>query len=117
MKQTRSILNTELVMNRLNGDQFLFKALYRIYPKQIKSYMQDIEKSMANEDFLQLATFAHSLESCFMTLGAELCEDANKRLSKELKTGKWDNIPIFVEMLKNELDQFLLTLTKTGIID
>jgi len=54
MKQSLSILKTESVTKRLNGDKFLIDALYRIYPKQIRNYMQDIEESMQNEIFFKL---------------------------------------------------------------
>jgi len=73
MKQNRLILNTESVKKRLNGDSFLFEALYRIYTKQIKIYMQDIENSLNIADHQHLASCTHSLESCFQTVGAELC--------------------------------------------
>ncbi|KPA08970.1 Hpt protein [Candidatus Magnetomorum sp. HK-1] len=108
LQQNKLILNIKSVMIRLDGNQFLLKELYRIYLKQIKIYMQDIEKSLAEGDFNQMATCSHSLKSCFQSIGAELCEDVNDKISKQLKTGDFVPISKLIESLKNHLEQVFM---------
>jgi len=116
MKKSQSIINTQSVMKRMDGNQYFFKALYKIYPKQIKNYMQDIQKALSNNDLKQLALCSHSLESCLQAVGAELCVDANKRLSRGLQTGEMNNITKSVNILKNEIDQFFSNIQKLGLL-
>jgi HPt (histidine-containing phosphotransfer) domain-containing protein len=112
MKQSLSIINTESVTKRLNGDTFLIDALYRIYPKQIRTYMQDIEESLQNENFCQIAANSHSLKSCFLAVGAELCEDTNQRLLNAIRTEKLENVPHLVKNLKNEMEKLFILINK-----
>jgi len=116
MKQKRSILNTECVLKRLNGDLILFKALYPIYIKQIKIYFKDITKSMEHGDYKKIASYSHSLKSCFQTVGAELCEDLNKCLLNEATSGELHKIPQIVKRLENELTQLFEKCTQEGLV-
>jgi len=104
MSQNRLIINTEAVFKRLNGNKFLFKELYRIYNMQIEVYMQEIEDSLAKWDFQKIAAHCHSLESCFKVVGAELCEDANIKLSQGLKTNKINQL---FGVLTRELNKYI----------
>ncbi|ETR70503.1 MAG: hypothetical protein OMM_08768 [Candidatus Magnetoglobus multicellularis str. Araruama] len=111
-KQSLSIINTESVTKRLNGDTFLIDALYRIYPKQIRYYMQDIEESLQNENFCQIAANSHSLKSCFQAVGAEFCEDTNQRLLNAIRTEKLENVPQLVKNLRNEMEKLFILINK-----
>ena len=72
--------------------------------------MQDIEESLQNENFCQIAANSHSLKSCFQAVGAELCEDTNQRLMNAIRTEKWENIAQLVKNLKNEMEKFFLVI-------
>jgi HPt (histidine-containing phosphotransfer) domain-containing protein len=115
MKQNPSILNTEIVLNRLNGDQFLFDALYRIYLKQIRNYMQEFEKSLRKGDFQQIAAISHSLKSCFQAIGAELCDKTNQLLFNAIVTGTLEKVPQLFITLSHELDRLFLSLSEKGL--
>ena len=78
--------------------------------------MHDIEKALINNDLKQLDAISHSLKSCLQAVGAELCEDANKRLCRGLQTGEMKNITKSVNTLKNEIDQFFTTIQKVGLL-
>ncbi|MCP4105185.1 MAG: response regulator [Desulfobacteraceae bacterium] len=103
LTEEHPVLNREMALNYIGGDEELLKQLFKIFIETAPETIERLREAVMNNDTKEIARHAHSLKGPFGSIGAEYCWNIAVQLEH---TAKGDNpsqtVPIF-EKLEMEL--------------
>ena len=71
MKLSGEVLNVEMALTRLDGDQELYNELLALYLRELPKLGESLKIALLSGDISQIATAAHTLKGASSNLGAE----------------------------------------------
>ncbi|MCP4347442.1 MAG: response regulator [Desulfobacterales bacterium] len=103
LTEEHPVLNREMALNYIGGDEELLKQLFKIFIETAPETIERLREAVMSNDTKEVARHAHSLKGPFGSIGAEFCWNIAVQLEH---TAKGDNpsqtVPIF-EKLELEL--------------
>jgi len=105
------VLDTELLMRRVEGDPELLKELVQALMEDLPSMLACLEQSVAERDALKTEQLAHALKSSVGTFAAIEATDAARRLERIGHQGEMAAAPQACACLYYEIARLLSALT------
>ena len=108
---TDHVLDTALLMRRVQGDRELLKELVQTLMEDLPSLLACLEQSVAERDALKTEQLAHALRSSVGTFAAIPATDAASRLERIGHQGDMTAAPQVCASLYFEISRLLSELT------
>lgn len=84
------VLNRQMILDRLGGDEEIFAVMVDMYLQDVESYAEKLGQTLAEEDAESLQREAHTIKGLFATFGDEAGTAAAYALEKQAKLGILD---------------------------
>jgi CheY-like chemotaxis protein len=108
----RPILDHQLALSRVGGDQALLRDLGMLFRGESAKLLATIRDAAERNDFDTLQRAAHSLKGSVATFAAEDAFDAAFKLERLARSEEWDGIGDAISTLGAEIERVMVALAE-----